>query len=46
MLVTSSPALLAVADRVLVLRDGQVTDTGTHHDLLTRSEQYRLRVAG
>ena len=45
-LVTSSPALLAVADRVLVMRDGQVTDTGTHHDLLTRSEQYRVRVAG
>ena len=46
LLVTSSPALLAVADRVLVLRDGQVTDTGTHHDLMARNERYRERVAG
>ncbi|MET0965560.1 MAG: ABC transporter ATP-binding protein, partial [Nakamurella sp.] len=46
LLVTSSPALLAVADQVLVLRDGRVTDNGTHHDLMARSEQYRGRVAG
>jgi putative ABC transport system ATP-binding protein len=46
LLVTGSPALLAVADQVLVLQDGRVTDTGTHHALLTRNDRYRTRVAG
>ncbi|HEY5882957.1 MAG TPA: ABC transporter ATP-binding protein, partial [Nakamurella sp.] len=46
LLVTASPALLAVADHVLVLRDGRVADAGTHHDLATRSARYRERIAG
>jgi putative ABC transport system ATP-binding protein len=32
-LVTTSPALLAVADRVVVLEDGAVTVSGRHHEL-------------
>jgi putative ABC transport system ATP-binding protein len=31
---TSSPALLEVADRVVVLRDGRVASEGTHHALM------------
>ncbi|MGW0802465.1 ABC transporter transmembrane domain-containing protein [Nonomuraea sp. NPDC002799] len=42
---TSSPALLNAADRVLVLDDGVVTAEGTHHDLLATDEGYRLAVA-
>ncbi|TFI44675.1 ABC transporter ATP-binding protein [Rhodococcus sp. 1R11] len=38
--VTSSPALLATADVVLVLRDGHVTDTGTHADLSATNAEY------
>lgn len=32
-ILTSSPALLAQADRVLLLTDGRVTAEGSHHDL-------------
>ncbi|MFS3126960.1 ABC transporter transmembrane domain-containing protein [Nocardioides sp. Bht2] len=32
-LITSSPALLAAADRVVLIRDGRVVASGTHHDL-------------
>ncbi|MDN5896760.1 MAG: ABC transporter ATP-binding protein/permease [Nocardioides sp.] len=39
-LITSSPALLAQADRVLLIRDGQVVAEGTHHDLVAH-EDYR-----
>ena len=46
LLVTASPALLAVADCVLVLRGGRVTETGAHHELMSRSDRYRERVAG
>lgn len=38
--VTSSPALLATADVVFVLRDGQLTDTGTHADLTATNAEY------
>ncbi|MDI9930360.1 ABC transporter ATP-binding protein [Rhodococcus sp. IEGM 1354] len=38
--VTSSPALLATADVVFVLRDGHVTDTGTHADLTATNAEY------
>ncbi|MFD4636947.1 ABC transporter ATP-binding protein [Lentzea sp. NPDC058436] len=37
----SSPALLAVADRVLLVEDGAVAATGTHADLLGAHERYR-----
>ncbi|MDX3661468.1 ABC transporter ATP-binding protein [Streptomyces sp. ID05-26A] len=42
---TSSPALLDVADRVVVLDDGVVTSEGTHRDLLGRDSAYQLAVA-
>ncbi|OZE97015.1 ABC transporter [Rhodococcus sp. 15-2388-1-1a] len=38
--VTSSPALLATADVVVVLRDGHVSDTGTHADLIATNAEY------
>ncbi|RFU85499.1 ABC transporter ATP-binding protein [Streptomyces triticagri] len=42
--VTTSPALLSVADRVALLVDGRVTDTGTHSELVGRHEVYRSAV--
>ncbi|MFH8755716.1 ABC transporter ATP-binding protein [Streptomyces atroolivaceus] len=41
---TSSPALLDAADRVLVLDDGAITAEGTHRDLLATDEAYRMAV--
>lgn len=41
----SSPALLAGADRVVVLRDGVVAASGAHGELLADDEQYRELVA-
>ncbi|MET9245531.1 ABC transporter ATP-binding protein [Nonomuraea sp. NPDC003709] len=43
--ITSSPALLDAADRVLVLDDGVITAEDTHRNLLTTDENYRLAVA-
>ncbi|MGW6929317.1 ABC transporter ATP-binding protein [Lentzea sp. NPDC054927] len=43
--ITSSPALLDVADRVIVLSDGTVTGEGTHRELLGRDSSYLLAVA-
>lgn len=43
--ITSSPALLDAADRVLVLNDGTMSSGGTHRELLTSDEEYRLAVA-
>ncbi|MEV4059534.1 ABC transporter ATP-binding protein [Nonomuraea dietziae] len=43
--ITSSPALLDVADRVLVLDGGVITADDTHRNLLTTDENYRLAVA-
>ncbi|WP_405801619.1 ABC transporter ATP-binding protein [Streptomyces sp. NBC_01506] len=42
---TSSPALLDAADRVLVLDDGVITAEDTHRNLLARDETYCLAVA-
>ncbi|XVU26967.1 ABC transporter transmembrane domain-containing protein [Actinoplanes sp. CA-054009] len=44
LLVTTSPALLAVTDRVIVLRDGEVVATGTHASLAATDETYRATV--
>ncbi|MFE2459354.1 ABC transporter ATP-binding protein [Streptomyces sp. NPDC059402] len=44
LVITSSPALLDAADRVLVLDDGVVTAEDTHRGLLATDEQYRLAV--
>ena len=37
-LLTSSPALLDVADRVVLLRDGRVVAEGTHHELTSHPD--------
>lgn len=41
LLVTTSPALLSVTDRVAVLRDGRVDLVGTHAELVASSASYR-----
>lgn len=43
--ITSSPALLDAADRVLVLDDGVVTAEDTHRNLLATDENYCAAVA-
>lgn len=43
--ITSSPALLDAADRVLVLDDGAVTADDTHRHLLASDEDYCRAVA-
>ncbi|MFJ6013984.1 ABC transporter transmembrane domain-containing protein [Streptomyces sp. NPDC092952] len=43
--ITSSPALLDAADRVLVLDDGVITAEDTHRNLLAGDEGYCLAVA-
>lgn len=43
-LVTTSPALLAVADRVVVLEEGTVTAEGSHTDLASTNPTYRSAV--
>ncbi|MFJ4909951.1 ABC transporter ATP-binding protein [Streptomyces sp. NPDC093249] len=44
LLVTTSPALLAVTDRVVVLEDGVVRACGPHAELLTTDASYRAAV--
>ncbi|MCY1141763.1 ABC transporter ATP-binding protein [Actinoplanes sp. Pm04-4] len=44
LLITTSPALLAVTDRVIVLRDGEVVASGTHAALAAGDETYRAAV--
>ncbi|MFJ2960479.1 ABC transporter transmembrane domain-containing protein [Streptomyces sp. NPDC087270] len=41
-IITTSPALLATADRVVVVTDGQVAGEGTHRDLLERPDYQEL----
>ncbi|MCW4354949.1 ABC transporter ATP-binding protein/permease [Hoyosella sp. YIM 151337] len=43
-IVTSSPALLACCDRVLVLDSGQVSAVATHEQLAASNEDYRRAV--
>ncbi|WP_329011353.1 ABC transporter ATP-binding protein/permease [Micromonospora rifamycinica] len=43
-LVTTSPALLAVTDRVIVVHDGTVRTDGTHGDLVAEDDTYRETV--
>lgn len=40
-LITTSPALLAVTDRVVLVDDGRVVAEGTHHHLATADERYK-----
>ncbi|AQU70605.1 ABC transporter ATP-binding protein [Streptomyces niveus] len=42
--ITSSPALLDAADRVLVLNDGVITAEDTHRNLLATDEEYCVAV--
>lgn len=44
LLVTASPALLATADRVVVLDGGRVVATGTHAELAETDARYRAAV--
>jgi putative ABC transport system ATP-binding protein len=44
LIVTTSPALLAVTDRVVVLRDGDIVATGTHASLGAADPGYRAAV--
>ncbi|MDX3695568.1 ABC transporter ATP-binding protein [Streptomyces europaeiscabiei] len=44
LLVTNSPALLAVTDRAVLLRDGRVTATGVHERLVRECADYRTAV--
>jgi putative ABC transport system ATP-binding protein len=41
---TTSPALLSVADRVAVLSDGRITNAGHHAELLHIDAGYRVTV--
>lgn len=41
---TTSPALLAAADRVVVLQGGRITAEGTHADLMHTDADYRATV--
>lgn len=43
-IVTTSPALLAAADRVVVIEDGRVTSIAGHRELVAASDQYRAMV--
>ncbi|HSK95692.1 MAG TPA: ABC transporter ATP-binding protein, partial [Euzebyales bacterium] len=43
-LVTTSPALLAVADRVVVLANGTIAAEGVHQDLAATNADYRTAV--
>jgi putative ABC transport system ATP-binding protein len=45
-LVTTSPALLAIADRVVLIDGGRVTGTGTHAALVRSDPAYRAAVLG
>ncbi|MFC8824564.1 ABC transporter ATP-binding protein [Streptomyces sp. NPDC057137] len=43
-LVTSSPALLAATDRVVLVDGGRITDSAAHEELVSRSSVYRTAV--
>ncbi|MEE1836384.1 ABC transporter ATP-binding protein [Streptomyces sp. SP17KL33] len=44
LLVTNSPALLAVTDRVVLLHEGRITATGDHEHLVHERADYRTAV--
>lgn len=41
LVIAHRPSTAALADRVAVLDDGRITDTGTHDELLARNRHYR-----
>jgi len=40
-IITHRLAILALADRIVVMQDGRIVDTGSHEELLTKSALYR-----
>lgn len=46
LVVTSSPALLAISDHVIFIERGTVADGGEHRELLRRNAAYRAAVLG
>ena len=46
LLIAHRRSTLQLADRVVVLDQGQVADTGTHQELLSRSALYRMLLSG
>lgn len=45
LIIAHRPSTVALADRVAVMRDGRVTDLGTHSELLRTSEHYRYLIS-
>lgn len=45
LIVAHRPSTVALADRVALLENGRITDVGTHHELLGRSEHYRFVIS-
>ena len=45
LVIAHRPAAIALADRVALLEGGRVVETGTHEELLARSERYRKLLA-
>ncbi len=41
-MITKKPELMRVADRIVVLDKGKISDIGTHKDLLARNEIYKM----
>jgi putative ABC transport system ATP-binding protein len=46
LVLTTSPALLAASDRVIVIEDGTISASGEHGDLLRGNAAYRAAVLG
>jgi ATP-binding cassette subfamily B protein len=45
LVIAHRPAAVALADRVAVLDEGRIVETGTHAELAARSERYRMLLA-
>lgn len=45
LVVAHRPSTVALADRVALLENGRISDVGTHHELLERSEHYRFVIS-
>ncbi|WP_372697702.1 ABC transporter ATP-binding protein [Arthrobacter sp. JSM 101049] len=45
LIVAHRPSTVMLADRVALLRDGQIDDVGTHTELLARNDHYRYVIA-
>ena len=45
LIVAHRPSTVALADRVALLRDGEIDDVGTHSELLARNAHYRYVIA-